>query len=198
MTAVFHLVRHAAHERQGEILAGRAPGVVLGERGRAQALRLAHRLRRERFDAVHASPRERTRETAAAIVELCGGGPVEIVPALDEIDFGAWSGMTWEELDPDPAWRRWNTARGVARTPGGESVLDLQRRVLGHLESLLDRGEGRYVLVSHADVIKSVVSWHLGLPVESWARFEIAPASITTLVVGDWGGKVIGLNEAVP
>jgi broad specificity phosphatase PhoE len=54
------------------------------------------------------------------------------------------------------------------------------------------------VLVSHADVIKSVVSWHLGLPVEGWARFEIAPASITTLVVGDWGGKILAMNEAVP
>ena len=49
--------------------------------------------------------------------------------------------------------------------------------------------------MSHADVIKASVSHVLGLPIDAWPRFDIAPASVTTFVVGDWGAKMITLNE---
>jgi len=53
------------------------------------------------------------------------------------------------------------------------------------------------VLVSHADVIKAALLYHLGLPLDAHARFDVDPASISTLAVGDWGAKVIRLNEVV-
>lgn len=198
MTTTFFLVRHAAHDNVGGFLAGRLPGVTLGDAGLAQAARLGERMRRERFAAIYASPRERTQQTAAAIASLGAAGPVETAAELDEIDFGHWSGKTFEVLNADPLWRQWNTVRSLVRTPGGETVLDVQRRVLSLMERLAGTlAEGAAVLVTHADVIKSALSYHLGLPVDSWARFEIAPASISTLVVGDWGAKVLGINEVV-
>lgn len=198
MTTTFFLVRHAAHDNVGGFLAGRLPGVTLGDAGLAQAARLGERMRRERFAAIYASPRERTQQTAAAIASLGAAGPVETAAELDEIDFGEWSGKTFEVLNTDPLWRQWNTVRSLVRTPGGETVLDVQRRALSLMERLAGTlAEGAAVLVTHADVIKSALSYHLGLPVDSWARFEIAPASISTLVVGDWGAKVLGINEVV-
>lgn len=195
MTTTFLLVRHAAHDNVGGFLAGRMPGVRLGEGGRAQAARLGERMRREAFDAIHASPRERTQETALAIAD--GRGlTVETAPELDEVDFGRWSGRDFPDLNTDPLWRKWNTVRSVTRTPGGETMLDVQRRALALMERLAAISDDRaVVLVTHADVIKTVVSYHLGLPVDAWPRFEISPASLTTLVVGDWGAKLLGLNE---
>jgi broad specificity phosphatase PhoE len=199
VTTTFFLVRHAAHDNVGGFLAGRMEGVRMGEAGRAQAGRLAERMRRESFERILASPRERTQETAAAIATASGIGPVETAPELDEVDFGSWSGRTFDDLNRDPLWRQWNTVRSLAHTAGGETMLDVQARIAGLMTRIAgDRAEGgRVVLVTHADVIKSAVMLVLGMPVDAWARLEVAPASITTLVIGDWGATVHGLNEVV-
>ena len=143
MTTTFFLVRHAAHDNLGGYLAGRMEGIRLGPDGRAQAGRLGERMKRERFDAIVASPRERTQET-------------------------------------------------------GETMAHVERRVLGLIAELAASWRGKaLVLVSHADVIKAAVCHFLGMPIEGWMRFDIGPASITTVVTGDWGAKLIGLNEVV-
>lgn len=196
MTVTFFLVRHAAHDDVGNFLAGRMTGISLGEAGRAQAARLGQRMRREEISGIYTSPRERTRETALAIASACGIGPPETADALDEVDFGDWSGQTFEVLNADLLWRRWNTVRSLSRTPGGETMLDVQRRIVGLIETLADGSSGtRLALVSHADVIKAAVSHILGLPIDAWPRFDVAPASVTTLVMGDWGAKIVTLNE---
>ena len=198
MTATFFLVRHAAHDNVGGFLAGRAPGVRLGEAGRAQATRLAERMRRERFEAVHASPRERTQETAAAIAQGCGIAAVTTQAALDEIDFGVWSGRSFDDLDTDWDWRRWNTVRTLSRTPAGDTVLAVQSRAVGLVEDLRARApDAASVLVTHADVIKAIVAFFLQMPLDAWPRLQIQPASITTLVLDDWSAAVTGLNEVV-
>jgi broad specificity phosphatase PhoE len=196
-TTIF-LVRHAAHDNVGGFLAGRMTGIRLGADGRAQARRLAERMGRERVDAVHSSPRERTRETAEAIAGT-HGLPVTIEDALDEVDFGPWSGKDFETLGRDPLWQRWNSVRSLSRTPAGESMLDVQMRMTRLVETLAARyDEGGVVLVSHADIIKAAVCHVLGLGIDAWPRFDVAPASITTLVTGAWGAKVVTLNEVTP
>lgn len=195
MTTTFFLVRHAAHD-SADRLVGRMEGIRLGATGRAQAERLSERMRRETIEAVLTSPRERTRETAEAIVAACRLAAAEPCSQLDEIDFGEWSGKTFAELEADPDWRHWNAVRSHARTPGGESMLDVQRRVLACMKRLAHGHERKaFALVSHADVIKAVVCHVLGMPIDGWSRFEIDPASITTVVAGDWGAKLLRLNE---
>lgn len=196
MTTTLYLLRHAAHDRVGHYLAGRAPGIHLGPDGLAQATRLGARMAREQLDGLFASPRERAQETAAAVARERGGMPVETSEALDEVDFGPWSGATFEELNKRDDWRRWNELRSMAETPVGETMLDVQRRAVGFVRQLTTRQkEARVALVSHADVIKTIVGHVLGIPIDAWQRFDIAPASITTLVVGDWGAKLLTLNE---
>ncbi|AHF84734.1 phosphoglycerate mutase [Rhizobium leguminosarum bv. trifolii WSM1689] len=196
MTVTLFLVRHAAHDNVGNFLAGCTAGISLGEAGRSQVQRLGQRLRREDINEIYTSPRERTRETAEGIASACGLSLPQIDGALDEVNFGDWSGKTFEVLNDDPLWRRWNTTRSLTRTPGGETMLDVQARIFGLMETLASGGnEKRIALVSHADVIKSAVSHVLGLPIDAWPRFDIAPASVTTVVIGDWGAKVMTLNE---
>ncbi|KMO30618.1 histidine phosphatase family protein [Methylobacterium aquaticum] len=195
MTTTFFLVRHAAHDRIGRILCGRMPGVTLGREGRAQAVMVAERLAGEGLAAIHASPRERAQETAAPLAARAGL-TVETLPALDEIDFGAWTGTSFDDLNGDPTWAGWNQARHVTRPPGGETALDAQARVLRGLEDLHARhGDARLALVSHAEVIKLVIAHALGLGADATHRFEIGPASVSVLVLGAWGAKVESLNE---
>jgi probable phosphoglycerate mutase len=54
---------------------------------------------------------------------------------------------------------------------------------------------GRLVLVSHSDVIKAAILFHLGMSLDLFSRIELAPGSVSTLIVGDWGAKLVSLNE---
>ena len=196
MTTLF-LVRHAAHDLLGRVLTGRMPGVFLGESGRKQSEGLAERLSRESVVAVYSSPLDRARETAAPIAARFPL-PVEREEGLTDIDFGAWSGATFEALEQEPRWKAWNASRTTNRPPGGESMLDVQCRAVAALERVCaSHPDGGAVLVSHADVIKSVIAHYLGLALDAIGRFEISPASISTIVVGAWGAKILAVNETV-
>lgn len=196
-STLFHLLRHAAHEELGRVLTGRNP-VGLSETGRREAHDLGLRLERMGLDALLASPQQRAAETAE-IIAAETGIEAETAEPLDEIDFGAWAGRPFAELAEDPAWLAWNDERDKAGTPGGETMQAVARRLTGLLDRLRAEHPARTLaLVSHSDVIKAGVCHYLGLPFDRVHRFEVSPASITTLVIADWGGTLIALNERCP
>ena len=195
--ATIFLVRHAAHDRLDRILCGRMPAVSLGDTGRVQAEAVARRLARERIAAVFASPLERARETASPIAAR-HGLDLAITDGINEIDCGEWTGARFEDLHQDERWHVWNRERAVSSTPGGEAMHQVQARALAALDEWRRAYPDQAVVaVSHSDVIKAVVCGLLGLSLDRYHSFEIGPASVTTLVVWDGGGKVISLNEAV-
>lgn len=191
----FFLVRHALHVLGPGILAGRIPGTRLTDEGHGQAVRVARWFERERVTAVHSSPQERTLETARPIAEQAHI-TVEIVPALDEVDFGEWAGNSFEMLERDPRWVLWNAKRDSASTPAGETMRDVAKRVVGHIEQVrAGDPAGRIVIVSHAEVIRTAVLHYLGLPFSAFTRIQIDAASISKLVFTDGGAAIASLNE---
>jgi len=195
MTVTILLVRHAAHSQLGRVLSGRVGEVPLSEAGCAQAQRLARRLGGERIDALHTSPVRRAGETAQALGAALGLAP-QVAEALDEIDFGAWSGRSFADLEGDPDWQAWNAQRGTALPPGGESMAMVEARVLAHIRAVARRMAGAVVaMVSHADVIRAGVAGILGLSLDRVLAFDVDPASVTRIVAGDWGERLVSLNE---
>jgi broad specificity phosphatase PhoE len=193
MTVTVFFVRHAVHDRVGQVLCGRMPGVTLGEPGGAQAAAVARRLREEPIAAIYTSPLERAHQTAAVIGDVLGLEP-RTAEALNEVDFGTWTGARFNDLDDNPDWNFWNTQRASARPPGGESMAEVQQRLRGWLDAL--PGGQAVAAVSHADVIKAAVADALDLSLDHHQQFEISPGSISVLARGDWGAKVHSLNEA--
>ena len=187
-----HLVRHAAHGLLGRVLAGRMPGVPLSNEGRAQAAALAATLAARPIRAVLSSPVQRAQETAAPIAARLGL-PVLTDPGLDEIDFGAWTGATFDALDGQPAWDTWNRFRSFAPTPGGEAMAAAQARALAAVARAAADG-GEVVLVSHSDVLKAVLAHFLGMPLDLLHRIELAPASRSMLVLFEDVARVDGVN----
>lgn len=197
MTATLILIRHAAHADLDIRYSGRRPGVSLTEVGRAQAATLAASMGGQ-VDAVECSPLERTRETAAAIAAVAGVA-VTPVAALIELDLGDWTGRAFGTLGDDPAWHRWNAERGTARIPGGETMAEAQGRIVAHLADTAARHAGRTVaIVTHADMIRGAVAHVLGLPLDHLLRFDVDPASATRVAAGDWGMRLLSLNEVKP
>lgn len=183
------LVRHAAHDWLGRGVAGRMPGVALNDPGTKQAKELIARLQRRPAQAIYASPQQRAQETAAPLAQSLG---LSIVTddELSEIDFGEWTGLTFEQLERDHAqgWRTWCQRKGVAGAPSGEMFADVQRRIMARLDHLRRLHPSETVLLfSHGDVIKAALAGYLGLPLDHVERFEIAPASVSIVETGtDW------------
>lgn len=194
VTTVF-LVRHGLHDQVGNRLCGRMDGVRLNGEGHRQSTRLGKRLAWERLDAIYASPRQRTVETAQSIARETGA-LMQTEPAIDEIDLGSWTGASLSELGADPLWKAWNGRRSLMRPPGGEAMWEVQARVLRFIEGFVYGSDDRRIcLVSHGDVIKAVLCHGLGLPIDLHDRFEVSPGSVSVLVMGCWGIKVHALNE---
>jgi broad specificity phosphatase PhoE len=195
VTATILLVRHAAHVELGQVLSGRRRNVALSAAGLTQAAILADLLGTAPIDAVYSSPRERAWYTARDIAEP-HELKAEALDDLDEVDFGDWSGRRFTEIEGDPEWRRWNEARGSARAPGGESMAEAVARAVGAVAGIARMHEGgTAVAVSHCDIIRGVIAHHLGLPLDNILRFDVDPASVSRLAVGDWGARIISVNE---
>lgn len=190
-----YLLRHADHGQTGTVLTGRTPGIGLSETGRRQAMALAGFMARRRLDAVVSSPQQRARETARSVAGTTV--PLQISAAIDEIDFGRWAGQSFAALEPDPEWRRWNAGRDHARTPGGETMHDVAARATALIGELARRFPGGSIaLVTHSDVIKACICHYRGRPFQTVHDFEIAPASVTTLSIGEAGVDVVAVNES--
>jgi probable phosphoglycerate mutase len=171
-------------------------GVGLSARGRAEAAAVAARLAGEDLSALYASPMQRTGETAEAIAKATGLA-AQTDGDLIELDYGNWTGSTFEALGEDPRWPLWNAARGVTRIPGGESLIEVQAR----MRRFVDRARARHpdqriCAVGHGDAIKAILAHATGMPLDNLDRLEVSPASVSVLVAGDWGMKVFSINEA--
>jgi probable phosphoglycerate mutase len=177
------LVRHATCALTDSVLLGRTLDAPLDDRGRRQAAAVAERLSSERPALIESSPRRRTRETAEAIAAVTGVD-VQTSPELDEVDFGAWGGRRFDDLQRDPAWREWNTNRAAAFTPAGDGIAAVQLRITNHLRRVARAfPRATVIIVSHAEPIRAALLAYLGWPPDDWHRLSIEPASVTTLLV---------------
>jgi probable phosphoglycerate mutase len=177
----FHLVRHAAHDLLGHVLAGRKIDVPLNATGRRQAQALALQLRTQPINYVFSSPRKRARQTAEPIAATLGVA-VAIAPQIDEHDAGIWSGLSFAELARDPRWRLWNERRDIARPPAGESMAELQKRVVRYLDLLTEQHpDDTIVVVSHAEPLRAVLLHERGISLRDFLQIDPPVASVTTL-----------------
>ena len=193
MTTVL-LFRHGMTDAVGQRIVGWTPGVLLNELGERQAATLGRELARVKLDAVISSPLERAALTAQAIAAPHN---IEITyrDGLGEVRFGEWTGHTLKQLEQDDRWRRWNALRSCGRAPGGESMLDTQRRMFDELSRTREAYPGGTVaLVSHADAIRALLVYLLGISMDVFLRLRIDPASVSILRISDWTLEVAGIN----
>jgi probable phosphoglycerate mutase len=177
---IIYLVRHGAHALVNEVLCGRRKGVSLSAEGVNQAAQLGALFAEKSIDLVQSSPRRRARETAGHIARATAR-EVDVTDDMDELDTGEWTGRSFASLAFDAGWKAWNKSRGSARPPGGESMAELQGRVLRHVEMLKESKASSVVVVTHAEPIRGALLHYRRMSLDRFAEIVVAPASVSIL-----------------
>ncbi|WP_371651537.1 MULTISPECIES: histidine phosphatase family protein [unclassified Streptomyces] len=186
--ATLILVRHGrSTANTSGVLAGRTPGVLLDERGAAQAAALPARLAGLPLAAAVSSPLERCRETLRPLLEARPGLELHTDERISECDYGDWSGRKLAELSEDPLMEVVQQHPSAAAFPGGESMPAMQQRAVGAVREWNARVEAEhgpdavFVMCSHGDIIKSIVADALGMHLDLFQRISVEPCSLTAI-----------------
>lgn len=176
------LIRHAEVETSyHRVFGGSRTDMGLSPLGHSQAVALARYLHRRNPAAVYASPMKRVRLTLAPLTGDARLKPV-IKHDLREVDFGDWTGLTWEEVREKFGISAfdWLEELHHARMPGAESGAQLIARTRACAgEILADHPGQTVVLASHGGVIRALLAAWLDLPLPKTVRFDVDYASVT-------------------
>jgi len=153
--------------------------VPLNECGRSQSRALAYHLKTDSIEALYTSPRSRALETAQIIAAVLGQEVCED-ERLAEIAFGDFEGHTFAEVESlfPLAYRKWESGYRPYRVPGGESRLDVQRRMQAAWDDITGATNGETVaIVGHSSAMMILfASMFVRLPDKAMKN-----TSITTL-----------------
>lgn len=191
------LVRHGETDwNREERFRGRT-SVPLNAKGLWEADVTAQRIARQwNVTAVYSSPIKRARQTAE-VIAAATTPPVRIIDDLQDIDYGAWQGMTRDEAAKrdSKTMNDYLTAPGRMRIPGGESFAAAQRRAVHALRIVGSRhSHETIVVVSHTDVNRLVLLAALGASVDSLWLVGQDTCAINVLHVDDVV-SVLSLND---
>ncbi|NYG57678.1 putative phosphomutase (TIGR03848 family) [Nocardioides daedukensis] len=195
------LVRHGrSSANTGGVLAGRSAGVKLDETGHQQAKDAAARLAPVRLARIVTSPLERCRQTARAIAGEHPDVPVSTERGVIECDYGDWTGRTIRDLAKEALWKTVQSQPSAAAFPGGESLPAMMARATAAVrrvdaEVSAEHGEdATWVVVSHGDIIKSLLADALGMHLDLFQRIQVDPASISIIRYTPTRPFVLGQN----
>ena len=199
MTTVI-LIRHA-HSVANEkgVLAGRSPGVVLSKLGKRQAIDLKKRLGDMKFKSISVSPLERCLATIQPWINATGVAHknIDFDEGLSEVDYGSWTGKKLSALSLKKEWRVVQRTPSQMVFPGGEALLAVQRRAKKTLmNSIKKAGNGSVLIVSHGDVIKSLIASALELELDKFQKIVIDPASISVLDYNKGSFRLLHINDS--
>jgi probable phosphomutase (TIGR03848 family) len=170
---------------------------VLTEQGVSQSEDLAKRLAGSKISKVHTSPLERCHLTIAPLVKSIPSKDrpkIVVNNDLSEVDYGKWTGKKLSTLYREKLWKVVQNRPSAMYFPAGEGLAHVQARAMRAVHSAAAEG-GLQVLVSHGDVIKSIVAAVLGTHLDNFQKIVIDPASITVLDFDGTDFRVLTLNN---
>ena len=145
--------------------------------GQRQAAALAAQLRAEPIAAVYSSTLQRAYDTARPIA-ASHGLPVVRDERLNEINQGEWEGLHVSEIARGwPAlFAQWERDPLAVRLPGGETLQEVQARVLAVLQEIARAWPRQTVcIVAHKVTVAAIRCWATARPVAE--GLEAMPAN---------------------
>ena len=160
MTTVY-LVRHCQSRANAKRVYNSTIGDDEGltEGGKEQARQVAKFFHGLRLAKVYTSPFLRTRQTAQEI-SSASGAAMEVAERFGELDCGRWNGKSEDEIRREfpEAWKGWRDDPQSNPIPEGETLLEVQARVLPEFERLIKlHKEERIAIVTHYCVLNVMI-----------------------------------------
>jgi probable phosphomutase (TIGR03848 family) len=181
------LLRHGrSTSNTAHVLAGRAEGIDLDDKGREQADALVARIGSLPIRALVTSPLLRCRRTLEPLAAALGLEPV-VDERLSEVDYGQWTGRKIGELVKEPLWSVVQAQPSAAVFPDGEGLAQVQARAVTAVRErdrqLADEhgGDALWLACTHGDVIKAVIADAMGTHLDSFQRITADPASMSVI-----------------
>ena len=197
------LIRHAHSEANAAgILSGRLPNVHLSQKGLEQSEQLALRLGKFPISNVRISPMERCFETISPWINtIVLPNYPKFEPIIDqeltEVDYGTWSGKKLAVLSKNKLWKTVQESPSRMYFPHGEGIAAMQSRAMKSVhDAVSTKTKGSAVIVSHGDVIKSILASALGMHLDEFQRIVIDPASISILDFSTTKPRALLLNDS--
>ncbi len=175
MNSKIFLIRHGLTEWNKSLRFQGSQDIELNELGRGQAKQVANRLATEKIEKVYASDLSRAYETAEIIANK-HSLEVKKIAGLQEVSFGTWEGMTYDEIQEEyrEEWSKWQKNPVENPIPEGESFEELQSRVMESFKQIVAESMDETILiVSHGGVIKVLLATLLEMPLDkSWRLMQ--------------------------
>lgn len=149
--------------------------------GRQAALLAEYLAAKFPIDALYSSPMRRVRETLEPLLARIPLSPV-VVEDLREVDFGAWTGLKWEQIAERYGVTAFDWLDHLERgsVPEAEPEEMFRRRIERVLDRVLAEQPGKTVaLACHGGVIRMALAVLLDLPLHKMTHLEIDYASLT-------------------
>lgn len=160
------------------------------EKGRLQGEQVAEKLKNTPIDVIYSSILKRTMETAGYISKA-KGLPIISREDLKEINGGLWEGIRWDDLAVKygEAYAVWETKPHLHQMPEGENMIGFQQRVVKAVQDILQKEEGKNIcIVTHGTVIRVLLCWFKGWPLEEIIKIPWHDNTAVTVVTWDEGG----------
>jgi broad specificity phosphatase PhoE len=118
---------------------------------------------------------------------------------VQELDFGDWQDQPLAKLRRQKLWQTVQYQPSNVTFPGGESFRAAQTRAVAAIEQIVqsfDLRKKNYVAVfSHSDMIKLLLAFYVGMPLDSFQRLMVSTGSVSTLCFTPMGVVVAGINQ---
>jgi broad specificity phosphatase PhoE len=186
----FYLIRHGNIDYNSRV-PGRQAGLFLSEDGRNQASSLVERFNNIHIDAIYSSPLQRAVETATPLA-VKNHLPIETLDELNEIEFGRWTGFSFDDLERDMQWKLFHSYRNGCKIPFGETMIKVQQRMINviiKIHTLLPRHN--VLIFSHNDPIKSIIAYFCGIPLDQFLRVTISTGSVSAIYLNNNDVKIL-------
>lgn len=188
------LVRHGETVGESSIRYHGANDVALSPHGIDQMRRVAETLRGETFERILTSTLQRS-VTAAQIIAPYR--QADALPGFDEINFGAWEGLTIDEIEARDAagFSRWRRDPARFTFPGGDSVVGFRQRIVATFDALAPTLPARTLAVVHKGVISAILGHVRGEPIDQPRTTAIDLGSIHRVESDAAGWRVVAVNH---
>jgi len=181
MTCRLYLVRHGTTTLNVENRYRGRRDIPLDAQGYQDAVDAARRLSGAGLTSVYTGPLRRTIATAQIIADEHRVPDLRILHGLNNVDYGAWAGMTAEEAaiyDPE-AFNIYQSSPRLAICPQGERLMDAQRRMLEAVQLIGSRHPGESIAaVTHAVMMRLLLMELTGVDDGNW-RHPVRRGSVT-------------------